>query len=292
MAGSAAFDVLVVGSLNLDLVARCERLPAPGETVHGDDYAEYPGGKGLNQAVAAARAGAQVSLVGAVGDDAAGERLRGVVRDEGIGDDQLLTVEGVPTGRALIAVDGNAENAIVVVPGANGRVDVAGLDLPTATVVLAQLEVPVAAVVDGFVRTAAAGSTTVLNPAPATALPDDLLAACSIVVPNEHEVELSGGVDRLLDVGVRDVVVTRGAAGVQHVTSAGARDQPAFDIEPVDTTGAGDAFCGALAAELARGVPVAESIRFASAAGALATTMAGAVPSLPRRADIDALLAR
>ena len=286
------FDVVVVGSSNLDLVARTLRLPGPGETVLGSDFSQHPGGKGLNQAVAAARAGATVALLGAVGDDDAGRTLQSVAANEGIDVSSLTVAVGVATGRAVITVDAFGENSIVVIPGANERAHVEVL--PHATVVLAQLEVPVATVVTAFRAARTAGSRTVLNPAPVPpgGLPDELLSLCDIVVPNEHEVELLGGVDRLLARGVAAVIVTQGAAGVTvtEATDTGTWSVDAFEVDPVDTTGAGDAFCGALAARLASGDDLRHSVRYAAAAGALATTTAGAVPSLPRAADIERLL--
>lgn len=287
-----SFDVVVVGSANLDLVARTLRLPGPGETVLGSDFAEHPGGKGLNQAVAAARAGASVAFVGAVGDDDAGRTLHSVAATEGIDVSGLSVADGVATGRAVITVDDSGENSIVVVPGANASAHVG--DLPAATVVLAQLEIPVATVIAAFTVARTAGSRTVLNPAPVPVggLPDELLSLCDILVPNEHEVELLGGVDELLASGVAAVVVTQGAAGVTvtEATDATTWSVEAFEVDPVDTTGAGDAFCGALAARLAAGADLRPAVRYAAAGGALATTAAGAVPSLPHAADIERLL--
>ena len=287
-----SFDVVVVGSANLDLVARTLRLPGPGETVLGSDFAQHPGGKGLNQAVAAARAGASVAFVGAVGDDDAGRVLRSVAATEGIDVSGLSVADGVATGRAVITVDDSGENSIVVVPGANAFAYVG--DLSAATVVLAQLEVPVATVIAAFAVARAAGSRTVLNPAPVPVggLPDELLSLCDVLVPNEHEVELLGGVDELLASGVAAVVVTQGAAGVTVTEAPDATtwSVEAFEVDPVDTTGAGDAFCGALAARLAAGADLRPAVRYAAAGGALATTTAGAVPSLPHAADIERLL--
>lgn len=285
------FDVAVVGSLNLDLVATCIRHPAPGETVLGDDYAEFAGGKGLNQAVAAARAGASVALVGAVGDDDAGRRLRQVAVDAEIDIAALMTVEATPTGRALIVVDAGGENSIVVVPGANGAVR-AG-HTPPARIVLAQLEIPIATVAAEFARARRAGATTVLNPAPAQPLSPTLLASCDVLVPNEHEVGLLGGVDAIHAAGVETVIVTRGAAGVTVSRRSGAAaDHPAFPADVVDTTGAGDAFCGNLAARLAVGADLDEAVTWAMAAGALAVSVPGAVASLPTAAATAARLTR
>lgn len=281
------FDVCVVGSANLDLVAIVERLPGPGETVAGSSYHEYPGGKGLNQAVAAARSGARVAFVGAVGHDAAAGVLLGVMRADGIDTEHVARVDA-PSGRALIEVTHAAENSIVVVAGANDCVT--AHSLPAARVVLSQLEVPVPAIERAFGAARAAGATTVLNPAPAKELPDTLLALCDIVVPNEHEVALLGGVDRLRSLGARAVVVTLGSRGAEVFTAEGVRRIDPFPVTPVDTTGAGDTFSGSLCARLASGHPLDEALRFAAAAGALCTTRAGAVPSIPRLDEVRSLL--
>ncbi len=284
------FDVAVVGSVNLDLVATTERLPRPGETVSGSGYAEHAGGKGLNQAVAAARSGASVVLIAAVGDDAAGRHLRALAASEGI-DVSNLAVVDAPTGRAMILVDEHAENSIVVVPGANARMRADSV--PQARVVVAQLEVPIDQVIIAFRHARRAGATTLLNPAPASALPDDLVQLCDIVVPNEHEADVIGGVASLLRRGVSAVVTTLGGAGVavsaQVGTAVETWTEPAVAVTPIDTTGAGDAFCGALAARLAAGDELRDAVRYAAGAGALATTVAGAVPSLPHADAVQAL---
>lgn len=282
------FDVCVVGSANLDLVATTPRLPSPGETVSGTAYAEHAGGKGLNQAVAAARAGASCAFIAAVGDDEAGTRLSAILVGDGIDASGVQTVEGVPTGRAVITVDASAENTIVVIPGANALM--ARSPVPPARVVLAQLEIPIDVVIDAFTQARAAGAVTVLNPAPAVDVPDELLALCTVVIPNEHEREQLGAGKRLFALGVERVITTLGAGGVEMATVGGVHTVAAFAVEPVDTTGAGDAFCGSFATALAAGAAPSAAIRFAAAAGALATTGRGAVPSLPRRAAIDALL--
>lgn len=284
------FDVVVIGSLNLDLVARCSRLPGPGETVLGSDFTQVPGGKGLNQAVAAARSGATVTLVGAVGDDDAGRLLRQVMIDEGIDDRWLHVVGNTPTGRALIAVDDSAENSIVVVPGANTWDDPAAEPPPLGRVVLAQLEVPLGRVERAFAAARSVGASTVLNPAPVSQLGPALLSNCDYLVPNEHEADLLGGFEALLASGVSTIVVTQGAAGVTTLTGETTASHAAFEVQPVDTTGAGDAFCGALSARLATGESFEAAVRFAMAAGALATTKPGAVPSLPHRSDVERLL--
>ena len=287
------FDVAVVGSVNLDLVATTPRLPGPGETVSATDYAEHAGGKGLNQAVAAARSGATVALVAAVGDDGAGARLRSVAEAEDIDVSAVATCTGSATGRALITVDDSAENTIVVVPGANELV--AGDDVPPARVVIAQLEVPVEQVVAAFRSARRRGAVTILNPAPGRALPQELLDLCDVVVPNEHELGLIGGRSGVLDRGVPALVTTMGAEGVVVTETVDGVttdwSQPPFSVRPVDTTGAGDAFCGSLAARLAAGDELRAAVRHAAAAGAVATTVSGAVPSLPTAEAIARLLA-
>jgi len=281
------FDVVVLGSANLDLVATVPRLPGPGETISGSTFAEYPGGKGLNQAVAAARAGARTAFVGAVGTDSAGDALLAVMTADRIDATGVQRV-AEPTGRALIGVSSEGENSIIVVAGANATVT--GDALPPSAVVLAQLEVPVAAIERAFTAARAAGAMTVLNPAPAQALPQSLLGMCDLVVPNEHEVELLGGVEHLLALGATAVVVTLGAKGARLHTADGATDIAPFAVTPVDTTAAGDSFCGALAARLATGEALPDALRFAAAAGALSTTRAGAVPSIPHLGEVQALL--
>jgi ribokinase len=281
------FDVVVVGSANLDLVATVERLPGPGETVPGTSYAEYPGGKGLNQAVAAARAGAAVAFVGAVGHDTAADVLLGVMRIDGI-DTTQVTQAAAPSGRALIFVSATAENSIVVVAGANDTVEVA--ELPAARVVLAQLEVPVPAIERAFRAAKAAGAITVLNPAPVKPVPDSLLALCDILTPNEHEVELLGGVERLRSLGVPSVIVTRGADGADLHSADGVLHIDPYPVAPVDTTGAGDCFSGALCARVAAGAALPDAMRFAAVAAALSTTVPGAVPSMPTFRAVAAAL--
>ena len=287
--GPAPFDVCVVGSSNLDLVVTAPRHPVPGETLLGTAYHEYPGGKGLNQVVAASRAGARAAFVSALGDDSAGQRLAGVLADEDIDATAVQWLASTATGRALITVDAAGENSIIVIPGANA--DLQPAPLPDARVVLGQLEIPVAVVADAFAQARATSRVTILNPAPATALPDELLRQCTIVIPNEHEHAQLGGADRLFRLGVEAVVTTLGGDGVEVETTDGRRRIEPFAVQPIDTTGAGDAFCGSFAVAIADGADPLTAARFAAAAGAIATTRAGAVPSLPRRADIDALLA-
>lgn len=296
MTALPACDVVVVGSANLDLVALTARLPRPGETVSAHDYFEACGGKGANQAIAASRAGARVAFVGAVGDDAAGATLRSAFVKDSVDVAHLATVSA-PTGRAMIGVSDDAENFIIVVPGANHALSVAHLEaaaslLGVAKVLLIQLEVPLE-VVQRAVELAGNDTIVVLNPAPAMSLPSSLLNHVDVITPNEHEVELLGGAASLMAQGVSRVVVTEGARGARLVTSLGETRIAPYRVTPVDTTGAGDAFCGTLSARLALdgGLDVLPAaLRAAGIAGALATTVPGAVPSLPRWEAIAAAL--
>ena len=294
--------IVVVGSLNLDLVARVERMPRPGETVLALGYAEHPGGKGANQAVAAARAGARVAMVGRVGHDDAGRRLRDGLLQDGIDVAEVRLVEA-PTGRALIEVDEGGQNRIVVVPGANHawRADDLPRDvLDEAELVIVQREVPDDVVAGAIHRARAAGARVLLNLAPAGPIAPEALGDVDVLVVNESEAaELAGrsedevaadplGAARDLSQRVRDqVVVTLGAQGAVHAGRTGEGRVAGFPVEAVDTTAAGDAFVGALAARLAEGAKVGDAVRFACAAGAEAATRAGAQPSLPGRAAIE-----
>lgn len=287
---SSHASVVVVGSANVDLVGTAPRHPLPGETLIGSDFHEYPGGKGLNQAVAAARAGSRTAFICAVGDDDAGRFLHSIASGEGLDLAGVHISPNEPTGRALIVVDDAGENSIIVVPGSNALCPPA-TKIGPSDVVLAQLEVPISTVTNSFAAAREAGAMTILNPAPAGELSTELLALCDIVIPNEHEIELLGGVSRLQEAGVDTVIVTKGAAGVDIHHQGLNQRLPSFQVTPVDTTGAGDAFCGALAASLAAGRELDDACLRALAGGALATTTHGAVPSLPFQDEIESLIA-
>ena len=291
--GSHAYEVVVLGSSNLDLVASVERLPSPGETVLGTSYAEHAGGKGLNQAVACRRAGADTAFITSLGTDPAGETLHRLMTSEAIAA-YVTDYEG-PTGRALISVDEQGENSIVVIPGANAELSISVVDahrdvISRAGVLLCQLEVPLDAVEAALAIAKVGGAKTILNPAPATRLKRSVLQLCDVIMPNQHEVALLGGATSLLEAGVSIVVITLGARGIKIVTSEGELQIPPFAVRAIDTTGAGDAACGALATALAHGSDITTAARRASAAGALAATKKGAVPSLPTQHEIDALV--
>lgn len=296
--------VLVLGSINLDVVVSAARLPAPGETVLGGQLQRHPGGKGANQAVAAARSGASVTMIGAVGDDAEGRIGLDALTGEGVDITGVARLDG-PSGVAIIAVDPDGQNQIVVAPGANARVDasavertLAALDLRTGDVLLASLEVPVAAVERGCVVAAAQGATVVVNPAPAAPLPTSVLEGGPILTPNRSELAaLSGeavvivGARDLLARGARAVAVTLGPDGCLLVDASGANELPARVPERVvDTTGAGDTFSGVLAGWLAEGSDLGHAVRAANAAAGLSVRAAGARSGMPHRNEIEAAL--
>jgi ribokinase len=307
--------VTIVGSANMDLVVTAPRLPGPGETVLGDNLTSVAGGKGANQAIAAARAGAECTFIGAVGTDAFGGELRAVLVEAGIDDSLVRTMVG-PSGVGLIVVDDEGENAIVVAPGANatltgldeaGQAAVAGAD-----VLLCQLETPIEGVRAAIEAAAGSGTYVILNAAPATDLPEDFYAGVDLLVANQHEAsalvnhtvgsidnalepseadsaDLAALVDDLLMVVPR-VVITRGSASCWY----GDRDGAMYFVSPptvqaVDTTAAGDAFTGALAVARAEGRTVVDALRWASAAGAASTRILGASLGLPTRKEIDEL---
>jgi len=282
-----AVEVCVVGSVNLDVVVSVPHHPAPGETVLGGDRAEHHGGKGANQAVAAARAGRRVAFVGRVGSDEIGARLRAELEREGIDVTYLGTDPNASSGVALIAVDATGENTIIVSPGANGRVgadDVAAAAdiLEQARVTLLGHEVGQAAVAAAAQR---ASGLVVLNPAPARAVTGDVLARVDVLVPNRGELAALAGGDgdpaQLAARLGRPTVVTLGAQGALVVADGHSEPIPAPTVDVVDTTGAGDAFCGALAAALAGGAELTEAARAAVAAAARSVTYAGARPATP-----------
>ncbi|MFF1449396.1 ribokinase [Streptomyces sp. NPDC058274] len=298
------YDLLVVGSANADLVIGVERRPAAGETVLGSDLAVHPGGKGANQAVAAARLGARTALLARVGDDGHGRLLLDSQRAAGV-DTAGVLVGGAPTGVALITVDPSGDNSIVVSPGANGRLTPADIRaarslrlLRASRVVSAQLEIPLETVVE-VVRNLAPGSRFVLNPSPPVPLPAEVLAACDPLIVNEHEArvllgESAGPVPEdwaraLLGLGPRSVVVTLGAAGALVADAEGTARIPSVKVTAVDTTGAGDAFTAALAWRLGAGAPLAEAAAHAARVGAAAVTKEGAQVSFPTAEEVAAL---
>jgi len=299
--------VLVVGSSNTDMIVRVPRIPRPGETILGAEFAMAAGGKGANQAVAAARAGGSVIFVARVGDDVFGERaLAGFVAD-GIDARSVRRTPGAASGVALINVDERGENSISVASGANALLSEADVEsaagaFDEADIVLLQLESPLPAVETAVRMAGERGVPVVLNPAPARPLDDGLLRGVSVLTPNEHEAATLAGVEvesegdmreaaaRIRARGPRTVVITLGERGVYASSEGSEGLVPAFKVEPVDTTAAGDIFNGALAVALAEKRPLPEALRFAQAAAAISVTRPGAQPSAPTRAEILALL--
>jgi ribokinase len=299
--------VLVVGSANTDMVLRVPRIPRPGETVLGGAFTMAGGGKGANQAVAAARAGGIVTFVARVGDDVFGERALAAFGADGIDTRFVLRTAGKASGVALINVDERGENSIAVASGANDRLSIADVDaaaepFAAADVVLLQLESPLETVAAAVRRAGERGKPVILNPAPARPLDERLLAGISVLTPNESEAELLSGTAvrdddgvraaaaRLRARGPRTVIVTLGERGVYALAPETEGFLPAFRVEAVDTTAAGDVFNGALAVALAEKKALPEALCFAQAAAAISVTRPGAQPSAPTRAEIEALV--
>lgn len=290
--------IAVLGSTNMDLVAYAAIAPKRGETVTGREFRTIPGGKGANQAVAAARAGGDVAMIGAVGSDEFGVRLRHTLESSGVDTDLLHTAEG-PSGTAHIVVDDEGGNSIVVIPGANGTITALAPGeealIATADTLLLQLELPLSAVLDGARAARRHGVRTVLTPAPAQPLPLELLSATDLLVPNEHEAATLAGVadpHRAAETLLRqvpEVVITLGSAGSLYASRDTAPlTVPAPQVTAVDTTGAGDTFVGALAVALGEGKPIEQALAWASAAAALCVQRPGASTSMPYRPEIDA----
>lgn len=302
-------SILIIGSLNMDLIVRAPRIPAPGETILGHAFSTAPGGKGANQAVAAAKLGAPVKMIGRVGADDFGKQLRAQLHAVGVDTRFVIDDAETGTGVALISVDDAGQNSIIVAAGANARVsrndiDVARDAIRDARVVVAQLEIPLDTV--GYALRVAhdAGALTILNPAPAQPLPRELLREVDVIIPNETEAsQLTNmrvtdfasamqAANALREMGARRVIITLGNKGALWLDEhANAQQVAAFEIQAVDTTAAGDAFVGAFAASVAREQDWETGLRMASAAGALAATKLGAQPSLPTRVEVEEFLA-
>ena len=294
-------DILVVGSLNTDLVVRTPRFPGPGETISGEDLQIIPGGKGANQAVAAARHGAQVAMLGRVGNDSFADFLLDNLKENHV-DVHFVERDAASTGTAIIVVDTNGQNSIVLSAGANGKVaptDVNNAPVRDFKLVLLQLEIPTPTVLAAAQRAHEAGLGVILNPAPAKELPEDLISLVDYLIPNETELSLLTNMEvhdvasaeraarSLLERGVKNVVVTLGSKGALLVSGAQATHVGTFSVDVVDTTAAGDAFIGGFAYSLLQNKSLERSARYGCACGALATTKFGAQPSLPTKQDVE-----
>jgi len=293
-------SVLIVGSLNTDILVRVRRAPMPGETVLGSDAEVQPGGKGANQAVAAARAGVSVAFCGAAGRDSFAPVPRQALSAANV-DLMYLRELDVPSGVALITISGDGENSITVASGANARLSAADLpgDFSGVSHLLMQQEIPEETVLAAATRARAVGAQVMLNAAPARELPSELWSLLDMLIVNEHELAQLAGMSvaqeeaaarTLLARGVGTVIVTLGERGSLAVTADEVLTQPAHPVLVVDTTGAGDTFCGVLAAWLSDGAALPEALRAANVAGALACTRLGAQAAMPTRAEIEAAL--
>jgi ribokinase len=299
--------IIVVGSINMDIVNRVKRYPEAGETIHGLGTEYSPGGKGANQAVAASLAGGEVQMIGAVGNDPFGAELTASLQRYGVDTSRVMTKEGT-SGLAFITVTDEGENSIILSAGANGQVSVDDLDrlfeAGEGDTILLQNEIPWASTRQTMRMASARGATVILNPAPAIAEASQVLSWADVIVLNETEAEAISGVtvtdvvaaghaaDGLIAGGAKAVLLTLGEHGSLYVDAQGERIRtPAFKVKAVDTTAAGDTFIGAFAASGGTGLPLAERLRFAAAAAALAVTRQGAQASIPRQAEIEAFLA-
>lgn len=298
-------DILVVGSLNADLVVKSPRFPQPGETISGEDLQIIPGGKGANQAVAAARQGVKTAMLGRVGSDSFAPFLVDNLKSNQV-DTSHVTVDSSATGTAIIVVDANGQNSIVLSPGANGNVSPADVDsasFSSSKLLLLQLEIPTPTVLHAAQQARTNGLTVILNPAPAKALPAELISSVDILIPNESELSLltslpvndvasaEKATKEILKQGVKTVIVTLGSKGALLVTDTQVKQVDTYKVNVVDTTAAGDAFIGGFASAMLSGKTLEDSVRYGCACGALATTKFGAQPSLPTKEEVEKFIA-
>ncbi|HLO15439.1 MAG TPA: ribokinase [Anaerolineales bacterium] len=295
-------NILVVGSLNADLVVRAPRFPQPGETISGEDLRIIPGGKGANQAVAAARQGASVAMVGRVGNDSFGPELINNLEQNNVDTSHVQIDSESATGTAIVVVDANGQNSIILSPGGNGRVspmDVDSVSFTNHELLLLQLEIPIEAVLSATKRAKEGGVRVLLNPAPARSLPEELISLPDFILPNETELSLltnqpvnniasaERAAKTLLEHGAQTVIVTLGGNGALIVSSTRVTHVDTYKVDVVDTTAAGDAFIGGFASALLQNKSLEEAVRYGCACGALATTKFGAQPSLPTSGEVE-----
>ncbi|MBO3444256.1 MULTISPECIES: ribokinase [Clostridia] len=294
--------ICVIGSLNMDLVVKVDTMPKGGQTLIGSNFKEVPGGKGANQAVAMARLGANVSMIGKVGDDSFGQTMINALKNDNV-DTRYINIEKGPTGVALITVDKNAENSIVVAPGANYKVDKSYIDknldaIKNSDIVVVQLETPLDTIKYALKRAKELNKYTILNPAPAVKLEDELIENVDLLTPNETELEIISGVEInseddilkaakiMIEKGVKELIVTLGSKGSLYINKEKSMFKKAYKVDAVDTTAAGDSYTGALSVAFANDKHVEEAMDFASKVGALSVMKEGAQSSLPTLNDV------
>lgn len=294
--------ICVIGSLNMDLVVKVDTMPKGGQTLIGSNFKEVPGGKGANQAVAMARLGANVSMIGKVGNDSFGQTMINALKNDNV-DTKYINIEQGPTGVALITVDKNAENSIVVAPGANYKVDKSYIDknidaIKNSDIVVVQLETPLETIKYALKIAKEFNKYTILNPAPAVKLEDELIENVDLLTPNETELEIISGVEInseddilkaakvMIEKGVKELIVTLGSNGSLYINREKSMFKKAYKVQAVDTTAAGDSYTGALSVAFANGKNVEEAMDFASKVGALSVMKEGAQSSLPTLNDV------
>ncbi len=298
--------ILVIGSSNTDLIANVDKFPAAGETVQGKFFLQAMGGKGANQALAARRVGGDVIFVTCLGNDANGKNALNQYKQEGLDVTLSRVVENVPTGTAMILVNGQGENCIVITPGANHELTPATIEeirdeIESASIMVLQMEIPFQSVQKACELAVKSGTPILLNVAPARKVEASLLKLVDILVVNETEIEMISGlrisesgeegvIDKLLAIGAKTIILTLGAKGCIIKSNERNLRVPAFRVKPVDTTAAGDTFCGALAAQLSKGTDLVEAVKFATAAAAICVTRMGAQPSIPTRQEVQQFL--
>jgi ribokinase len=298
--------ILVIGSINYDLVVYAQRYPKPGETIMGTNFHSFPGGKGANQAIAAARLGGNVQMVGRIGKDSFGEELLHNLKQNQVNTETVLSVDH-PTGIAMITVDENGQNSIIVVPGANATLTKNYINeikdmIQEAKILIVQIEIPLDSVIQAIDIAYGAGVTILLNPAPATKIPIETLRKATFIIPNESELALLSGsetnnfsdcrqaANHLFEAGCKQIILTRGEHGAYYLSPDHQIFAPPFNVPVVDTTAAGDAFIGGFATALANDIDLHPALLRASAAGALAVTKAGAQTSLPDQSELETFL--
>lgn len=294
--------ICVIGSLNIDLVVKVDNMPKKGQTLIGSDFNEVPGGKGANQAVAMARLGGAVNMIGKVGADGFGVRLMEQLKNNNV-NTNYISVEECATGVAMITVDKNADNSIVVAPGANFKVDKEYIDksieaINCSDIIVLQLETPLETIKYALKKSKELGKYTILNPAPAVKLEDELIANVDLLTPNETELEILSGVEiksdediekaakTMIEKGVKELIVTLGSKGSLYINKDGSIFKKSYKVKAVDTTAAGDSYTGALAVALAENKSIEEAMDFASRVGALTVMKEGAQSSLPTLEDV------